>query len=68
MEELYNEINNLKLGDTGYTDLRISGDILYQLALVSTYPEVEVDVLHDEKDALSTTYKRWCYVSNLGPS
>jgi len=43
MEEIYTEIVNIKLGDSGYTDLRLAGDVLYQLALVTTYPAVAID-------------------------
>jgi hypothetical protein len=29
MEELYTEISQLKLGDNGSVDLKLSGDVLY---------------------------------------
>lgn len=45
MEEIHNEISTINLGGSGWVDLRMAGDLLYNLALVSTYPEVSINQL-----------------------
>ena len=43
MEEIYTGINSSILGNTQTTEIKMNGDLLYQLALVNTWKGVSMD-------------------------